>query len=198
VKENTMNPIVTISIRDRGNVTIELFPENAPNSVNSFISMIKKGVYTDQKICRIVKGYVIQPSYSDFENDDARYSIDGEFECNGYADRIKPVKGSVSLAGNGKDLSSGCCFYFVLDDNIEKLYGRYSVIGQITEGFDIISDIENVETFSVLVKQEGIEINEPVEAELILGISVETFGVTYDEPKKLETVMCESNFYESN
>ena len=44
------NPVVTMEIKDRGTIKIELYPEIAPNTVNNFISLVKKGYYDGLKL----------------------------------------------------------------------------------------------------------------------------------------------------
>ncbi len=54
------NPIVEMKIKNKGNIKIELYPEIAPNTVNNFISLIKKGYYDGLIFHRIIRGFMIQ------------------------------------------------------------------------------------------------------------------------------------------
>ena len=51
-----------------GDITIELYPRQAPNAAGSFIELAKKGLFDHRKIRRVVPGFVLQPSYSCFED----------------------------------------------------------------------------------------------------------------------------------
>ena len=54
------NPIVTIEMENGGIIRVELYPEVAPNTVNNFISLIKKGFYNGTIFHRVIKGFMIQ------------------------------------------------------------------------------------------------------------------------------------------
>jgi len=54
------NPTVTITMEDGGVITIELYPDVAPNTVRNFISLIKKGYYDGLIFHRVIEGFMIQ------------------------------------------------------------------------------------------------------------------------------------------
>ena len=56
----SQNPIVTITMEDGRVIKAELYPEIAPNTVNNFISLIKKGFYDGLIFHRIIKGFMLQ------------------------------------------------------------------------------------------------------------------------------------------
>ena len=56
----TKNPVVALQIEDYGTVVIELYPEIAPNTVNNFISLVKRGFYDGNSFHRSVPGFMIQ------------------------------------------------------------------------------------------------------------------------------------------
>ena len=76
--EEKRNPIAIIVTRF-GEIKVELYPKEAPNTVNCFISLAKKGLFDHRKIRRIAPGFVLQPSYSDFE--DERCAKIGRASC---------------------------------------------------------------------------------------------------------------------
>ena len=55
-----MNPIVTFEMKDGGIIKAELYPEIAPNTVNNFISLVKKGFYDGKIFHRVIPGFMIQ------------------------------------------------------------------------------------------------------------------------------------------
>ena len=72
-----------MEIKDRGTIKIELYPEIAPNTVNNFISLVKKGYYDGLKFHRVIRGFMIQGG--DPQGTGAGgpgYSIKGEFSSN--------------------------------------------------------------------------------------------------------------------
>ena len=54
------NPIVTITMTDGSVMKAELYPEVAPNTVNNFISLVKKGFYDGLVFHRVIRGFMIQ------------------------------------------------------------------------------------------------------------------------------------------
>ena len=54
------NPIVTFEMEDGGRIEAELYPEVAPNTVNNFISLVKKGFYDGLIFHRVIPGFMIQ------------------------------------------------------------------------------------------------------------------------------------------
>ena len=53
------NPIVTIEMEDGGIIKAELYPTVAPNTVNNFISLVKKGFYDGTIFHRVIPGFMI-------------------------------------------------------------------------------------------------------------------------------------------
>ena len=56
------NPIVTITMENGDVIKAELYPQIAPNTVNNFISLVKKGFYDGLIFHRVIKGFMIQES----------------------------------------------------------------------------------------------------------------------------------------
>lgn len=106
------NPIVEMKIKNKGNIKIELYPEIAPNTVNNFISLIKKGYYNGLIFHRIIRGFMIQGG-------DPRgtgmggpgYSIRGEFSANGFTNDLKHTEGVLSMARTMDPNSAGSQFF---------------------------------------------------------------------------------------
>jgi len=54
------NPVVTFEMENGKKIVAELYPEIAPNTVNNFISLVKKGFYDGLIFHRVIKGFMIQ------------------------------------------------------------------------------------------------------------------------------------------
>lgn len=54
------NPVVMICMEDGSQMKVELYPDIAPNTVNNFISLVKKGFYDGLIFHRVIKGFMIQ------------------------------------------------------------------------------------------------------------------------------------------
>lgn len=97
------NPVVTIEMENGDIMKAELYPEIAPNTVNNFISLIKKGFYDGLIFHRVIKGFMIQGGCPNGNGmGGPGYTIKGEFSQNGFTNNFKHTKGS-SLQGSSAD-----------------------------------------------------------------------------------------------
>lgn len=178
------HPIAKIHT-NQGVITAELYPEYAPNTVNSFIWCANQGMYTDRLITRVVPGFVIQPTYDFSEEPECDLILDGEFAANGFENRLLFGKGVVAMAGDGEKWAHGCAFFITLADNVkEKLQGKYAAFGKVIDGYEEAERIEQVELCDVTDHGEGanVTIKIPLVDEYVKKIEVETFGVEYPKP----------------
>lgn len=167
----------------KGVITIELYPEYAPNTVNSFIWAASEKMYKDRLIKRVVPGFVLQPSYCFFDDKRCDYMIDGEFASNSIDNPMKMEKWTVAMAGDGDKEAHGCEFFITLSDEAgEKLQGRFAAFGRVIDGFDEVTRLESVPTNPVHPQGVSAVINQPAEDEFMLDITVETYGVEYPQP----------------
>ena len=120
-------PVAKIVMSSGNEICMELYPEIAPNTVNSFVHCATNGYYNNQMIRRVVPGFVIQPSYNEFENNpDCMFEIEGEYAMNGFDNPISFEKYVVAMGTEGGTSASGSCFFIVVGDgNEEKLNGKY-------------------------------------------------------------------------
>ena len=178
------NPIATVEMSSGAKIVIELYPESAPNTCNSFIDLVRRGLYDNREIKRIVPGFVIQPSYTSFDKDpQMEYSIAGEFAASGFEGGLTNEYGCVAMGGDGV-IASGSCFYFTMCDE-ERLKGRFPVFGKVIEGIDELKRIESVPLTPVEHERPDVKINIPVTPEIMKKVTVETFGQDYPPPEKL-------------
>lgn len=168
-------PVVTITVENYGVIQAELYPEIAPNTVNNFISLVKKGFYDNLTFHRIIKGFMIQGG--DPKGDGTGgpgYSIEGEFTSNGFANSLKHTKGVLSMARTQDPNSAGSQF-FIMTGDAPNLDGQYAAFGKVTSGLDVLEKIQSVKTNSN---------DAPIDKVVIKSITVDTKGVDYNEPKK--------------
>lgn len=181
------NPIATIAMENGANIIIELYPQEAPNTVNAFVHVAKQEGFNNRPIRRIVKDFVLQPTYNAFEKDPiCDIMLNGEFRANGIENNIKLDKWSVAMGGDGKTVASGSCFFITIGDCMNKLDGKYAGFGRVIAGFEEVERIVNVETKSIDLGVPGVTVNEPVIPEVMKTITVETFGAVYPEPDILD------------
>ena len=138
VQEETL-PLrhVEMSIRDYGTVKLELDPNEAPVSVENFISLAESGFYDGLKFHRIMDGFMIQGG----ANEDVQLEpIVGEFSSNGYENSISHVEGVISMARTPDPDSATSQFFITVADSTF-LDGQYAAFGHVTEGLDICKKI---------------------------------------------------------
>ena len=169
---------------DKGMITIELYPECAPNTVNSFIWAANEKMYENRLIRRVVPGFVLQPSYCYFDDERCDFMLDGEFEANGVTNPLKMEKWTVAMAGDGESEAHGCEFFITLSDETgEKLQGKFAAFGRVIGGFEEVERLEAVPTVQVFPEGVSAIIRQPVEDEYMRHMEVETFGVEYPKPQ---------------
>ncbi len=169
------NPIVTIEMQNGEQIKIELYPEIAKNTVNNFISLVTKGFYDGLIFHRCIKGFMIQggdPEGSGMGG--PGYGIKGEFKGNGIDNPIKHEKGVISMARSGHPDSAGSQF-FIMVANAPHLDGQYAAFGKVIEGLEVTDKIVNEVTDYA---------DKPVKDQVMKKVTVETFGIEYDEPTK--------------
>ena len=170
------NPIVTFTMESGKTFKAELYPDIAPQSVNNFISLIKKGFYDGLIFHRVIPGFMIQGGDPEGTGmGGPGYSIKGEFASNGFKNDLKHTKGVLSMARSMMPDSAGSQF-FIMHETSPHLDGDYAAFGKITEGQDFVDEIALTET--------GFQ-DRPVTPQVMKTVTVETFGVEYPEPEKV-------------
>ena len=169
------NPIVTITMENGDVMKAELYPEVAPNTVNNFISLVKKGYYDGLIFHRVIRGFMIQggcPQGTGMGG--PGYSIKGEFSQNGVKNDLKHTEGVLSMARSMMPNSAGSQF-FIMHKDAPHLDGAYAAFGKVTEGMNVVDKIANERTdYS----------DRPLKEQKIKSMTVDTFGVDYPEPEK--------------
>lgn len=170
------NPVVTFTMKNGDVFKAELYPEIAPQSVNNFISLIKKDFYNGLIFHRVIRGFMIQggdPQGTGMGG--PGYCIEGEFASNGFKNDLKHDEGVLSMARSMFPDSAGSQF-FIMHKKSPHLDGDYAAFGKIIEGMDIINKIAETKTDRY---------DRPVEEQVMATVTVDCFGVEYPEPIKM-------------
>lgn len=138
------NLFLNIKVRDYGTMKIRFYTKDAPKNVTNVANLAIKGFYNGLTCHRIIPGFVVQGG--DPKGDGTGgpgYTIAAEI-------KRKHEKGSLAMARTGdgvnpKRESSGSQFYLCLQP-LPQLDGQYTVIGQITEGMDVLEKLGAVKT----------------------------------------------------
>lgn len=125
-----------------GNIELKFFPDVAPNHVNNFIELAKKGFYDGTTFHRVIPKFMIQggdpnskgPDRSKHGMGDAGYKLKAEFND-------KPHKrGILSMARAGHPDSAGSQFFICVADS-PFLDRQYTVFGEVVSGMDVADKI---------------------------------------------------------
>ncbi len=171
------NPVVTFNLQNGDVIKAELYKDIAPNTVLNFISMAEKGFYDGLTFHRVINGFMIQGGCPEgVGTGGPGYSIKGEFSSNGFENNLKHTEGVLSMARSQAPDSAGSQF-FIMHKNSPHLDGLYAGFGKVVEGQDVVNKIATSSTDYM---------DKPLEAIIMDKVTVETFGVSYDEPEIIE------------
>lgn len=205
------NPVATMEVENFGTIKIELYPNQAPETVSNFIALANRGFYDGLTFHRVIKDFMIQggdpngdgtgsAKISNLKDDgeDKEYTIKGEFIANGVNNTVKMEEGTLAMARSDysqyssslseESYNSGSCQFFIVTKDTSYLNGQYTGFGKVIEGLDIVHNIEAVEVKAADESEESSSQEEstPVNPPKITSIRVETNGVDYGLPKTLE------------
>lgn len=133
---------------NQGDITIELFGEDSPETVNNFLNLAKLGFYDGIKFHRVIKDFMIQ-SGDPLSCDPAmlaRWGTGGPGYA--FADEFndhKLIRGSLAMANSGPN-TNGSQFFIVTTESTPWLDGKHTNFGEVVEGMDIVDKIEAAQT----------------------------------------------------
>jgi len=147
-QEKTMSAILHTN---KGDITIEFFNKQAPNTVANFIKLAKEGFYDGIKFHRVIKGFMIQ-SGDPLTKDDSKIALWGTGGPGySFADELgkenennKNNAGTIAMANSGPNTNGSQFFINVVANNF--LDEKHTVFGQVIKGMDIVTAIENTPT----------------------------------------------------
>lgn len=130
----------SIKLATGDKMSLEFYPEAAPNTVENFEKLANEGFYDGLSFHRVIPGFVSQGGCPRGNGTgDAGYKIKCETEGNPH----KHVQGSLSMAHAGKD--TGSCQFFVVHEPQPHLDGAHTVFGQVTDGVEAALDMKTGE-----------------------------------------------------
>ena len=149
-----------------GDITLELFEDKAPKTVENFLSYVKDGFYDNTIFHRVIAGFMIQGGgfTADMDQKDTKATIENEAN-NGVANET----GTIAMARTNDPHSATAQFFINVNDNdflnhtSESVNGwGYCAFGKVTEGMDVVDKIKSVKTGS-----HGYHQDVPVEPVII-------------------------------
>ena len=130
-----------ITVRDYGEIKLELDGDTAPITVKNFVELAESGFYDGLTFHRIISGFMIQGG--DPEGNGTGGSgenITGEFSLNGIENNISHTRGTISMA-RSQDYDSASSQFFIMHEDGTHLDGQYAAFGHVTEGMEVVDAI---------------------------------------------------------
>lgn len=195
-------PVVSMEIEGYGTVKMELYPDEAPNTVKNFIKLINEGYYNGLTFHRVEESLIQGGDKAGDGTGTTELSINGEFTANDYNNELKFERGTVGLARmdytyyssidpklTKEGYNSGYAQFFIMAQDESALNGYYTAFGKVTEGMEIVDKITKLETTVETDENSGetTETTKPVNPPVIKSITVDTLGVNYGEPETHKT-----------
>lgn len=151
--------MIKITMADGGVMTLELYSDIAPKTVENFETLVKKGFYNGLIFHRVIAGFMIQGGCPDGNGmGGPGYSIKGEFTANGFKNDLKHTRGVISMA-RAQDPNSAGSQFFIMHNDSPHLDGQYAAFGKLVDGYDVLDKIASVSTdwFDKPMNEQKIE-----------------------------------------
>ena len=178
------NPTAVITMGDGGRIVCELCPEEAPNTVRSFLWLARRGCFDRHAVERLAPGFVADVSYTAFGREDARYLIAYETRSHGFPNGLRAAPGTIVMGGYENGIAGGE-FFFPLAES-PKLDYSYPAFGRVTEGLDIVLGWDRLPVREVPFPLDpAVRITAPAVPLVMESVAVETYGAEYPEPERL-------------
>ncbi len=138
-----------ITLEKGGEIRLELYPEDAPKTVENFVTLAKKGFYNGLNFHRVVPDFVVQGGCPKGNGTGGPgYQIKAEFN------KQKHVRGTLAMARSQDPDSAGSQFY-ICYGNTPHLDGQYTVFGRVTSGMELVDRIKQGDKMtSVTIAEE--------------------------------------------
>ena len=141
--ENAHLPAVSICIEDYGVIVAQLYPEDAPITVENFINLVDDGFYNGLTLHRIMQGFMMQGGCPDGTGmGNSGTFITGEFANNGWDNPIQHERGVLSMARAG-DPNSASSQFFIIDGEAWWLDNDFAAFGRVIYGMEVVDLITN-------------------------------------------------------
>ncbi len=129
----------------KGEIEVELYDKDAPNTVANFEKLAKEGFYDGTSFHRVIPDFVIQggdPLSKELPAGDPRIGTGGpgyKIKCETHLNTHKHVAGTLSMAHAGKD--TGGSQFFICHSPQPHLDRVHTVFGQVKDGMDVVNSI---------------------------------------------------------
>ncbi len=162
---------IKVQMKDHGNFAFRLMAGIAPIAIKRLLKVIEMKKFDGKVIERLEPGFVIQPLFQDGVDKEVDVMVEPEFRLNLVNHTRNFTRGIVAMAGDGEN-ASGCQFFVTLDRH-ERLDGNFTVIGVITDGWEEIERLEQVNVVECIDDASGFTYHKPEKDEIIERVTVE-------------------------
>lgn len=140
----------SITMENGAVIKFELYPDEAPVTVENFVKLVKQGYYNGKTFHRVIPHFVSQGGCPNGDGTgDLGYTIPCETKNNPH----RHGSGSMSMAHRGKD--TGCCQFFICHDPQPHLDGVHTVFGKVIEGLDTVRNMKNGDVMTSVTIEES-------------------------------------------
>ena len=125
---------------NRGDIAVELFHDDAPKTVDNFLSLARKGFYDGVIFHRVIPDFMIQGGDpTGTGSGGPGYTFEDEFN-------EQPVaRGALAMANAGPN-TNGSQFFIVTAESCPWLDGKHTVFGRVTDGMDVVDAISTLDS----------------------------------------------------
>lgn len=130
-----------IVVKDYGTITLELYGDLAPITVENFVNLAESGFYDGLTFHRIMAGFMMQggdPDHNGTGGSDTE--IKGEFAANGVENTLSHTRGVVSMA-RSNDPNSASSQFFIMHQDYTGLDGSYAAFGRVISGMEVVDAV---------------------------------------------------------
>lgn len=139
----------TIELEDYDSISLELYPDLAPETVANFVELAEDGFYDGTIFHRVIEDFMIQGGgYDENLNEQKTSSVKGEFAENNFENSLSHVRGVISMART-QNKDSATSQFFIVQKDATYLDGKFAAFGRVTEGMEVVDEIASVRTGSV-------------------------------------------------
>ena len=133
----------------RGRIVCELFPNDAPNTVNNFVFLAREGFYNGTKFHRVIENFMIQGGDpTGTGRGGPGYKFEDELKNNPRQHQV----GSLSMANAGPNTNGSQ--FFITHIATDWLNGKHTVFGQVTSGQDVVNSVQQGDTLNSVTIEE--------------------------------------------
>ena len=134
-------PVVEMKVKNFGTIRLELRHDQAPITVENFLSLTEKGFYDGLTFHRIVQNFMIQGGDPKGNGTGgSEKTIKGEFLKNGVNNTLTHTRGTISMA-RSPAYDSASSQFFICNADSTFLDGNYAAFGYVTEGMEVVDAI---------------------------------------------------------